>query len=290
MAKLFNVTRSAKACCIGMVVAFAAAFTFALPESQRLHAQTAAAEAPQVPDPYKLNMLIRTTLIALNQANRTGNYTVLRDLAAPAFQRTNNAARLAEIFAKLRKRDLNLSPILFFQPKLQGPANLTDNGLLRLTGYFETKPEQISFDMLFQPVENDWRLFGLAVDVARPQASAQERQPEQGTQEQTQAEPGATQNSAAVQPSQQSADRAPQPAFVPQKVVIPSPDRRPRQEARASSRSVAEGSRETRTSEDSNTSVWPTLTEQPSEQPGPDTAEAEADEDSGGSSWSLWGN
>jgi hypothetical protein len=168
MAKLFNVTRRAKACCIGMVVAFAAAFTFALPESQRLYAQTAAAEAPQVPDPYKLNMLIRTTLIALNQANRTGNYTVLRDLAAPAFQRTNNAARLAEIFAKLRKRDLNLSPILFFQPKLRSPANLTDNGLLRLTGYFETKPEQISFDMLFQPVENDWRLFGLAVDVAPP--------------------------------------------------------------------------------------------------------------------------
>ena len=33
-----------------------------------------------MPDAYKLNMLIRTTLIALSQANQTGNYSVLRDL------------------------------------------------------------------------------------------------------------------------------------------------------------------------------------------------------------------
>ena len=59
--------------------------------------------ATQMPDAYKLNMLIRTTLIALNQANQTGNYSVLRDLGTPQFQSLNSDARLAEIFAALRK-------------------------------------------------------------------------------------------------------------------------------------------------------------------------------------------
>jgi len=39
--------------------------------------------------------LIRSALMTLNDANRTGNYTVLRDLAAPGFQERNTAANLA---------------------------------------------------------------------------------------------------------------------------------------------------------------------------------------------------
>jgi hypothetical protein len=36
--------------------------------------------------------LIRSTLLTLNDANRSGNYTVLRDLATPDFQARNTAA------------------------------------------------------------------------------------------------------------------------------------------------------------------------------------------------------
>ena len=38
--------------------------------------------------------LIRSTLLTLNDANQSGNYTVLRDLAAPDFQARNTAADL----------------------------------------------------------------------------------------------------------------------------------------------------------------------------------------------------
>jgi hypothetical protein len=55
---------------------------------------------PQAPKPAQIDrngvlILIRETLLALDQANKTGNYTVLRDLGAPEFQ-NNTAARLAE--------------------------------------------------------------------------------------------------------------------------------------------------------------------------------------------------
>jgi hypothetical protein len=59
---------------------------------------------PSVPDDLKLIILIRTSLIALNRANLTGNYSVLRDMAAPGFQQANNAAQLAQIFSDLRNR------------------------------------------------------------------------------------------------------------------------------------------------------------------------------------------
>lgn len=137
-----------------------------------------APKAADMPDPYKLNMLIRTTLIALNQANQTGNYSVLRDLGTPQFQATNSDARLAEIFAGLRQRNLDLSPLIFADPKLVREAAIQSGGLLRLTGFIPTKPERILFDMGFERVGEQWRLSAIVIDVQpSPPESAPAEQP-----------------------------------------------------------------------------------------------------------------
>lgn len=133
-------------------------------------APPSASQTRPIPDAYRLNLLIRTTLIALNQANQTGNYTVLRDLASPSFQRANSAARLAEIFAGLRNRNLDLSPIMFFEPKLIRPPQINEAGMLRLSGFIPSEPEQVLFDLLFESVDNRWQLFGISVDVRPPAA------------------------------------------------------------------------------------------------------------------------
>lgn len=120
-----------------------------------------------VPNPYKLSILIRTTIIALNQANLTGNYSVVRDLAAPSFREVNSSARLAEIFSGLRRRHLDLSPILLLEPKLVRPPALMDNGSLRLSGFFPSAPEQVNFDLAFQRVGGQWRLFAISLGTRR---------------------------------------------------------------------------------------------------------------------------
>ena len=43
------------------------------------------APVPKIPHGPVLNVLIRKTLLTLNDANLSGNYTVLRELAAPSF-------------------------------------------------------------------------------------------------------------------------------------------------------------------------------------------------------------
>ncbi len=112
--------------------------------------------------------LIRSTLLTLNDANRSGNYTVLRDLAAPGFQAKNSAADLAQIFADLRKRHVDLYAVALLPPRLSTPPHLEKNGMLRLSGEFPTRPSLIRFDLLFQDVDKRWKLFGIS--VATPKA------------------------------------------------------------------------------------------------------------------------
>ena len=130
----------------------------------------AAAAAPTVPDQYKLNMLIRTTIIAVNQANKTGNYSVLRDLGSPNFQSANSMAKLTEIFSGQRNANLDLSPVLFFKPKLIREPAIDANGMLRLTGFLATQPQQVHFDFAFELVQGEWRHFGVYVGT-RPAAA-----------------------------------------------------------------------------------------------------------------------
>jgi len=140
----------------------------------------AAKDAPQKLMPTSLEQaiyLIRSTLLTLNDANRTGNYTVLRDLAAPGFQTQNTAADLSLIFSDLRRRNFDLYAAALLAPQLTAVPALDQNGMLRLTGYIPTQPMQINFDLLFQNVNNQWRLFGISVATpetatGRPQAQA----------------------------------------------------------------------------------------------------------------------
>jgi hypothetical protein len=124
--------------------------------------------APQlmVPDSQGLAVLIQNSLIALNHANLTGNYSVLRDLAAPGFQKLNSPKQLAASFADLRVRNVNLSPIVLYQPKLVGDPAIDDKGFLRMAGFYETRPMQVHFNLVFQPVAAVWRLFEISVWTA----------------------------------------------------------------------------------------------------------------------------
>lgn len=126
-------------------------------------ATPAAAQTPALPDQAETARLVWSTLTALDQANRTGNYTVLRDLGAPGFREANTAADLAAIFATLRAQDPGLARVLSAEPVYREPPRLTEAGQLYLTGTFATRPTGIAFELLFEPVAGEWRLFGLSV-------------------------------------------------------------------------------------------------------------------------------
>ena len=147
-----------------------------------------AGAADQQPKPARIDrngvlILVRSTLIALDQANKTGNYTVLRDLGSPAFQ-ANSAARLGEIFAGLRHEFLDLSGVAVLDPELTLLPQIDAEGMMRMTGFFPSAPAQINFDLVYAPVNGQWRLFAITVRLgqtapAAPAAPAPAEKPEQ---------------------------------------------------------------------------------------------------------------
>lgn len=140
--------------------------TFAAEQKLAVEGEAEGKGKIELPTPNQLRILIRSTIVALDHANGTGNYTVLRDLGAPGFQRANSSARLAELFAPLRQQKINLGPVLLIEPKLVKPPSLNEQGHLRVTGFFPSNPLQVQFDLAYERVEDNWSLFGVAVSVA----------------------------------------------------------------------------------------------------------------------------
>src|SRR5262245_49810378 len=133
-------------------------------------------QQPQAPKPAQIDrngvlILIRETLLALDQANKTGNYTVLRDLGSPEFQ-VNTAARLAEIFAKQRGDNIDLSGVAVIEPQLSLLPQVEANGMMHLAGFFPSVPTQVNFELAYAPVGGRWRLFGLSVSFGQPAPAA----------------------------------------------------------------------------------------------------------------------
>jgi hypothetical protein len=189
----------------------------------------AAAQAPKPPAPQSapqpaqidrngVLILVRNTILALDQANKTGNYTVLRDLGAPGFQ-ANTAARLAEIFASQRRDNLDLSGVAVIDPQLTLLPQIEANGMMRMAGFFPSVPQQVNFEMLLAPVNGQWRLFGLSVNIGQsgpiaPQAPSTAAPPPPASAAAAPTptpapKPGATRSAPKREP-QKGADKAPE--------------------------------------------------------------------------------
>jgi hypothetical protein len=125
--------------------------------------QPAAVPGTAVPDSLIVNKLIWSAMAALDQANQTGNYSVLRDLGSPGFQANNSAATLGAIFETLRSQQVDLGYTLLVGPNLETSPAIVEGGLLRVRGSFPLRPVPIGFDLLFENVSGQWRIFGIAV-------------------------------------------------------------------------------------------------------------------------------
>jgi hypothetical protein len=120
-----------------------------------------------IPSADIIVILIRSTLLSLNDALRTGNYTVLRDLASPSFREANNAGRLHQIFSSLSAQRIDLSAVAILAPKLPQPPSIDQDKRLHIAGYFPGEPVRLDFGLVYEAVASQWRLFGIAVNPAK---------------------------------------------------------------------------------------------------------------------------
>ena len=167
-------------------VFFAAAALAVTPVA--VHAQVGQPGRPAVsslpvPSELELAKLVWSTMAMVDHANRSGNYSVLRDTSASAFQIQNDPSRLTEIFAPVRALRIDLSNALIVAPVYTGGPTLLQSDVFRVQGYFPLRPSPIFFDFYFQWEQGRWKLFGISIQPATmtqptpPQAQPSQKPP-----------------------------------------------------------------------------------------------------------------
>ncbi len=134
-----------------------------------LSAQQAAPQASVQPPPsirptpgqLELSKLIWSTVAAVDHANRSGNYSVLRDISAQGFQINNTPAQLGQIFTGLRNLQVDLSNALLVPPTYTVAPQLVQEDVFRVQGLFQMRPISIGFDLYYQWEQGRWKLVGI---------------------------------------------------------------------------------------------------------------------------------
>jgi hypothetical protein len=117
-----------------------------------------------VPSELELAKLIWSTMAMVDHANRSGNYSVLRDTSANGFQIQNDPARLAEIFASIRQSRVDLGNALIVAPTYTAAPTLLQTDVFEVKGYFGLRPTPIFFDLFFQWEQGRWKLYGISIE------------------------------------------------------------------------------------------------------------------------------
>lgn len=123
-----------------------------------------------VPGDLELSKLLWSTMVAIDQGNQSGNYSVLRDISAPGFQINNDPSALANIFQGVRNARIDLSNALLVAPTYTSAPRILQGDVLQVQGFFGLRPTMIQFDFQYQWFQGRWRLFGVSI---RPAPMAQ---------------------------------------------------------------------------------------------------------------------
>ncbi len=113
------------------------------------------------PGQLELSKLIWSTVAAVDHANRSGNYSVLRDISAQGFQINNTPAQLGQIFTGLRNLQVDLSNALLVPPTYTVAPQLVQEDVFRVQGVFQMRPISIGFDLYYQWEQGRWKLVGI---------------------------------------------------------------------------------------------------------------------------------
>lgn len=146
-----------------VIAALAVAVLLAIPA---LHASWGAAQVEiKVPSALIQEVLIKTYLLTLNDANITGNYTVLQARLAKPFRDQFDAERLKTVFKSFADKKIDYGIIAAKPPVASSESRIDNRGALILRGYFDTTPSRVSYELDFIPSESEWKPIKLNVHV-----------------------------------------------------------------------------------------------------------------------------
>lgn len=124
--------------------------------------------ANTVPSPQQQEVLIKTALLTLNDANITGNYAVLHAKLSKPFREQFSPDKLKQVFKSFADQKADWGIIAAKPPVATAEATIDKRGALLLRGYFDTSPSRVSYELDFVPSEGEWKPLMLHVTAKPP--------------------------------------------------------------------------------------------------------------------------
>lgn len=128
-----------------------------------LLAAFAPAHAASVPSDDEQEVLIRTTLMTFNDANMTGNYSVLHAKASKEAQAQLSVEKLFEAFKPFRTNRLFFEEIVYEDYDSYEDAKLDADGALVLAGVFKADNIKVAYRLKFLKNDTVWKWSGMDV-------------------------------------------------------------------------------------------------------------------------------
>ena len=119
----------------------------------------------KVPSERALEVLVKTSLLSFNDANITGNYSVLHDKLSKPFRQEYPPEKLKEAFKEFSEKNIDIELIAALKPTYEPPASIDSEGKLVVKGYFPTEPIRVNFNLAFIPSDGAWKLIRLNVKL-----------------------------------------------------------------------------------------------------------------------------
>ena len=135
-------------------------------------ASLSSAYAAEIPDDDDQDIMIRSTLMTFNDANVTGNYSVLIAKASSQFQQQVTPEKLSTAFEGFRKNKFYIDDVVTADYDSYEKAKVDGEGVLTLAGVFKTDELTVKYSLRYAKNDNVWKLLGINVDVNKKKAEA----------------------------------------------------------------------------------------------------------------------
>jgi len=113
------------------------------------------------------DVLVRTTLMALNDANMTGNYAVLVARSSQQFQAQVTQEKLAAALEVFRTNKLFFESIVNKKCDSTEKPVIDREGVLNLGGVIKSNEIQVTYKLRFVQNGSAWKLLGFNVDAKK---------------------------------------------------------------------------------------------------------------------------
>jgi hypothetical protein len=125
--------------------------------------------AQRAPSTLTQEMLVKVSLLSFNDANLTGNYSVLHARLSKRFRDQYPPEKLAATFKGFRDDNIDLDIVAAKRPISVEEATVDNDGVLTLKGYFDTQPNRVNYALEYVMSDGEWKLFNISVRVKAPQ-------------------------------------------------------------------------------------------------------------------------